>query len=99
MDVRDHGRKQCQSGGGADVTRTREIDPMVTVLRFQWTAAISEPICPFSMIHTSDPGKLNTEADLLAVIRTAAAYAASLKSVICASNARLKAGLAVQRST
>jgi hypothetical protein len=51
------------------------------------------------MIHTLDSGKLNTGPDLLTVIRTAAAYAASLKSVICASNARLKAGLAVQRST
>jgi hypothetical protein len=56
-------------------------------------------VCPFAMIHTLDSGKLNTEADLLAVIRTGPAYAASLKSVICASNARLKAGLAVQRST
>jgi hypothetical protein len=51
------------------------------------------------MIHTLDSGKPKTEADLLADIRTAAAYAASLKSVICASNARLKADLAVQRST
>jgi len=54
---------------------------------------------PLAMIHILDSGKLSIEADLLAVIRTAAAYAASLKSVICASNARLKAGLAVQRST
>jgi hypothetical protein len=72
---------------------------MVTLSPLSVDGCYQRPKFAFAMIHTLDSGKLNTDADLLAVIRTAAAYAASLKSLICASNARLKAGLAVQRST